>query len=315
MFSSIYHSPLFRLILVASLFGSAGTVSAQKLFTKDGQTIDYTQVTMSGTIAVWKTKDPATGGDKTINIPAANIVKVEFPEPQELDEGELLLIRGDIENALKKFEAVLQKFSPFKATPGSHYIAAALCKLEALAILKQEKEYGSLRTELKTLKLGENDTIRYDAAEAQMDAAKGILAPALKVIALQLPKTDNAAILAKLHALAGDIHAKKGALNEALESYLTISVLYGSQGNQLPRAELNAARILAKQQHLEDARDMLQGIIERHAKTPEAKTAKAELDVILKTLENVSQAKAEADDQEQKVDKSEKQPAAAKPSP
>lgn len=303
MFSSSHISHLIRLILAVSIFGSVRTASAQKLFTKDGWTVDYAQVTMVGTVAAWKTKDPATGGDKIINIPAANVVKVDFPDPPELEEGEILLIQGDAEGALKKFEPVFDQFSPFKATPGSHYVAAALCKLEALAMLKREKEYTSLRMDLRGMKLEGNDSVLFETAEARLDFAKGILGPASTVLIPLFAKTDSAAILAKLHALAGDIHSQKGELKEALESYLSISVFYGSQGNQLPRAELNAARTLAKQQHLEDARDMLQGITERHAKAPEAKTAKAELDVILKTLENFSQAKADAEDETEKAEK------------
>jgi tetratricopeptide (TPR) repeat protein len=302
---SLHFVPLLSLVL----FAGANQAFSQKLFTNDGKEIPFADVTMQGTVVAWRTKEPSTGNDRITNIPAANITRLDFPEPTDLQEAEALLNRGDAAGAIEKTESVIRQFSPFKITAGSYYVPAVMVKLEGLALLKKDDEFDKLRTELKGINLSPSDQLRLSGAQALQDFSKGLLAPAESAVKAILPKTDDASVLAKLYVLLGDIQTKQAAYPAALESYLSVSVFYGSQSDQLPRAELGAARSLAKMQRLEDARDMLVGLKDRYPTSPQAKIAKEELSAILKTL---GQNEAQKADEAEKAEKTEK-PATDKP--
>lgn len=267
-------------LLAASVTASHG----QKVFTSDGKEIPFADVTMQGNNLAWRVKDAATGNTRTLNVPNSMVIRLDFPVPTDLQDAEDALNRGDTAVALEKVEPVLKDFSAFKPTPGSYYVAASLIKLEALAVLKKGDDFDRVRAELKSINLAKTDQIRLTAAEALLDYAKEIYGPALTSVTNLIPQTDDASVLAKLYNILGDIQMKQSAYENALESYLSVSVFYGSQADQLPRAELGAGRALMKMQRYEDARDMFVGIRERYPTSQYAQAAKGNLDESLKLL-------------------------------
>ena len=285
---------LFSWVSVSLLTVGASPAWAQKLFTSDNRELQWADVTMQGTSVAWRTVEASTGKDRIVNIPATNIVRLDFPEPTDLQEAEAAVNRGDSAGALEKVEPVVKQFAPFKATPGSFWAPAALTKLEALALQgKSSDDYDKLRAELKTINLSGADQVRLGGIDALIDFAKGLSGPAKTTVVKLIPQTDDASVLAKLYNLLGDIHSKLGSFPDALEAYLSVSVFYGSQADQLPIAELGAARSLKKMDRLEDCRDMLTGIKERYPKSPQAQTAKKELDELMKVLGAAQQSKAD----------------------
>jgi TolA-binding protein len=289
-------NPRFSLAILAGSLVGASPAWAQKLFTDKGQEIPFADVTMQGNSVAWRTKEISTGNDRILNIPATSIIRLDFPEPTDLQEAEMALNQGNGADAVTKAEPVIRQFSPFKLTPGSYYVPAALIKLEGLALQKSADEFEKLRTELKGINMSSSDQLRLAAAEALQDFSKGLLGPAATSLRALIPKTDDAAVLAKLYNLLGDVQMKQGNFQDALESYLSVSVFYGSQADQLPRAELGASRALSKMQRLEDSRDMLMGIKERYPTSPQAKSAREELAVVLKSLGQAEAEEAEAAD-------------------
>ncbi len=285
-----------RLSLVL-LTAGASSAQAQKLFTIDNKELQWADVTMQGTSVAWRTVEASTGKDRIVNIPAANILRLDFPEPTDLQDAEAAVNQGDSAAALEKVEPVVKQFSPFKATPGSFWAPAALTKLEALALQgKSSDDYDKLRAELKTINLSGPDQVRLGGIDALIDFAKGLSGPAKTTVIKLIPQTDDASVLAKLYNLLGDIHAKLGSHPDALEAYLSVSVFYGSQADQLPIAELGAARSLKKMDRLEDARDMYAGIKERYPQSRQAQSAKKEHDELMKVLGAVQQSKADEAD-------------------
>jgi tetratricopeptide (TPR) repeat protein len=268
---------------------------AQKLFTTDGKEIPWADVTLQGNSVAWRQIEASTGKDRIVNIPATNIVRLDFPEPSDLQDAEAAINRGDSAAALEKIDSVIKQFAPFKSTPGSYWSVAALTKLEALAMqgTKSSEEYDKLRTEIKTINLAGPAQVRFGGIDALIDFAKGLSGPAKTSVVKLIPQTDDASVLAKLYILLGDIHYKLADYPSALEAYLSVSVFYGSQSDQLPIAELGAARSLTKMDRLEDSRDMLNGIKERYPTSPEAQSAKKELDALMKILGAATQAKAD----------------------
>ena len=139
------------------------------------------------------------------------------------------------------------------------------------------------------------------AADALLDFAKGITGPAETTILANLAKTDDASVLARLHNFLGDIRTKVSNYKGALDAYLSVTVLYGSQGDQLPRAELGAALALIKMDYLEDARNMLIGLSERYPTSPQAAVAKKQLEDLLKIIGDVRVQKADTEEAEAKA--------------
>jgi TolA-binding protein len=282
-----------RLALALAL-ASAAPASAQKLFTNENKELAWDSVTMQGSNVAYRFKE----GDKerTLNIPSTNIIRVDFPEPTDLQDAEAAINRGDPDTALEKIESVIKQFTPFKTTAGSYWAIASLTKLEALGLKKSSDEFDKLRAEIKTINLSPSDQVRMGGADALGDYAKGLYGPAKTAIVKLIPRTDDASVLAKLYNLLGDIHSKLGAYPDALEAYLSVSVFYGSQADQLPISELGAARSLKKMDRLEDARDMLNGIKERYPTSPQGQAARKELEDLLKVLGAATQAKSEAEE-------------------
>jgi tetratricopeptide (TPR) repeat protein len=295
-----------RLTTCLSLAFALGTLSsshAQKLFSSDGKEMLWSDVTLQGSSVAWRQTEASTGRDRIINIPATNIVRLDFPEPADLQDADAAINRGDAATALEKIDSVIKQFSPFKATPGSYWSQAALTKLEALALqgTKSTEEYDKLRAEIKTINLAGAAQVRFGGIDALIDFAKGLSGPAKTTVIKLIPQTDDASVLAKLYILLGDIHFKLGDYPSALEAYLSVSVFYGSQADQLPIAELGAARSMSKMDRLEDARDMLNGLKERYPTSPQAQSAKKELDALTKILGAAMQAKADEADKAEKA--------------
>ena len=287
----------FTLCCAAALLTMTSPSMAQKYFTNKGQEIPGAQASMQGTNLAWRQKD-LLGKDKIINIPSTDILRLDFPMPTDLQAAETALNRGDAEAALAKAIPVSKEFEAFKTTPGSYYLSATLIQLESLALLKKTDEFEKLRAALKTISLNPADSVRLAAADALLDFAKGIVGPAETTIVANLAKTDDASVLARLHNFLGDIRTKVSNYKGALEAYLSVTVLYGSQGDQLPRAELGAALALIKMDYLEDARNMLIGLSERYPTSPQATVAKAQLDDLLKIIGEVRIQKAETEEAE-----------------
>ncbi len=288
----------FLSLLACSL---VSTASAQRLLTNDNKEVPYDEVTIQGNIIAWRNTD-ASGKERVLNIPIANIVRVDFPMPSDLQDAEAAINRGDGAAAAEKVESVLKQFTPFKTTAGSHWTTAALVKLAALGLQKKSDDYDKLHAEIKGINLSGPNQVRLGAVDASSDFVKGLLGPAKTSVVNLIPKTDDASVLAKLYNLLGDIHSKQGDYPSALESYLSVSVFYGSEADQLPLAELGAARSLKKMDRLEDSRDMFTGIKTRYPTSPQAQAATKELNDLLKVLGAAQAAHADEAEATQKAE-------------
>jgi tetratricopeptide (TPR) repeat protein len=263
-----------------------------RLIYKDKE-IRWGDVTMTGSNIGWKTKNPQTGGDMILNITAKDISRVDFPEPEELQQALIALSRNEVEKAVQLAQPVVDKFAPFKTTPGTYYPAASMVQLEAMAI-KRDPGYEKLRGDIKTINLNSADEARLKAVDATYDYVKGILGPALTNVTNLIPTVDDGSVLAKLWLLRGDIQFKRGNFADALEAYLHVPVFYGAQAAYLPNAELGAARSLQKMGRLEDAVEAFRTFKERYVGMPQAVEAGKEMEVVSKALGMVPDPSAEA---------------------
>lgn len=271
---------LLPLLSGSLLFAASLPLPAQTLFFQAGA-VELADVTLSGPNVQRKVKR-ADGSEATQSIPAANIVRVDFPEPEDLSAADDLLLKGKYGEALLKAKTVQDLHRLWKDKPGSWYAQASLLVAESLLRENKYDESARLMSELRNMALPGNLQIRVTMLDALEQFQKGITGPALAKVKPLARGGQDADTLARLYLLTGDIQFKREAFEEALEAYLQIPVFYGAEAAFLPAAELGAAKCLARLSRLQDARDSLTRIMERYAGTPEADAAQAEKEAINK---------------------------------
>ncbi len=271
---------LLPLLSGSLLLAATLPLPAQTLIFQAGS-VELADVTISGTNVQRKVKR-ADGSEATQSIPAANIVRVDFPEPEELLEADDLILKGKFGEAHQKAKTVQDLHRLWKDKPGSWYAQASLLVAESLLRENKYDESARLMSELRNMTLPANLQIRVSMLDALEQFQKGITGPALAKVKPLARTGQDADTLARLYLLTGDIQFKREAFEEALEAYLQIPVFYGAEAAFLPAAELGAAKCLARLSRLKDASESLTRIIERYAGTPEADAAKAEKEAINK---------------------------------
>lgn len=251
-------------------------VSAQTLFFQNGGSVEFSEITISGTNLQRATKKP-NGTTTTQTLPASAVTRVDWPQPPELLEAEDLILQGKYEEALAKASAVQAVHRLWKDKPGSWYAQASLLVAESQIRLNRPNDAARLMSELRTMNLPKALTIRVGLLEALEQFQKGITGPALAKVNSLLKGTEDSSTMVRIYLLLGDIQFKREAFEEALNAYLHVSVFYGAQAPFLPAAELGAARSLMRLRRLKDATDAFNRVTTRYAGSPEAEAAKREL--------------------------------------
>jgi TolA-binding protein len=265
---------IFPLLTGSALLAAMAPLPAQILVFPAGS-VELADVTISGTNVQRKIKRP-DGSEATQSIPAANVVRVDFPRPEELAAADDLILKGKYEEAFQKAKIVQDLHRLWKGKPGSWFAEAALLTAESLLRQNKYDESSRLMSELRNMSLASRLQIRVTMLDALEQFQKGITGPALAKVKPLLQGGQDADTLSRLNLLVGDIQFKREAFAEALDAYLQIPVFYGAEAAFLPAADLGAAKCLARLGRLQDASDSLSRIIQRYAGSPEADAAKIE---------------------------------------
>lgn len=265
---------LLSLLSSGLLLTAFTPLPAQTLIFQAGS-VEFSDVTISGTNVQRKVKRP-DGSEATQSIPVANVVRVDFPEPDDLSAADDLILKGKFEEAHDKAKSVQDLHRLWKEKPGSWYGQASLLVAESLLRQNKYDESARLMSELRNMALPSNLQIRVTMLDALEQFQKGITGPALAKVKPLARGGQDADTLARLFLLTGDIQFKREAFEESLDAYLQIPVFYGAEAAFLPAAELGAARALVRLGRLQDAGASFTRIVERYAGTPEADAAKAE---------------------------------------
>jgi len=265
-----------RLILLATL-GFTGIASAQRIYIGNAD-LEWSEVTLSGSNLIQK---GATGK----SIPTSSVTRVDWPYPEELNDSLDLIHKQKYDQAIAKATGVRDIHKNWKDKPGSWYVPASLMIAESYIRKNNLTESDKVLTELRTMS---DLTPAFRTGVEMMDALqsfqKNMTGPAIKKAESLVKGTEDSATLARLHVLIGDIKFKQGNYLEALDAYLQVPVFYGSQGSQLPIAELGAARSLMHLGRLQDASKALTLIAERYKGTPEAASAQKDKEDVDKAL-------------------------------
>jgi hypothetical protein len=218
----------------------APTAYSQRYQLKDGTVLSADDVTLGSGALIQQVKI-ASGGSFERRYPLGDIVRLDFPEPEALDEGEKLVTAGKGPQALLLVEPVYRQFAPFAKVPGSHWPRAALIRLQALLLGSDNAAITSAARELMQSGLGPDYTGIAKLALAQLDARAGRESLA-NIMLEEIVREAPPEIQARAWLLRGDLAAARASHAEALECYLRIPAFYGTIDELMPAALLGAAR-------------------------------------------------------------------------
>lgn len=229
-----------RLLIVLASLGAAISAHAQRYILKDGTALAAADVTLGSGALVQQVKI-ASGGSFERRYPLADIARLDFPEPEALDEAEKFVAAGKGPEALALVEPLARQFAPFAKIPGSPWPRAALLRMQALLLGSDAAAITSSARELMQSGLGPDFTGVAKLALAQLDARAGRESLA-NVMLEEIFREATPEVQARGWLLRGDLAAARSAHVEALEAYLRVPAFFGTIDELMPAALLGAAR-------------------------------------------------------------------------
>jgi tetratricopeptide (TPR) repeat protein len=223
-----------------ALAAFAASAHAQRYQLKDGSVLQAADLTLGPGYLVQQVKLP-TGGSFERRYPFADIARLDFPEPESLDEAEKLLTAGQSAPALALIDPVVRQFAPYAKIPGSHWPRAARLRLQALLLGTDSAAISAAARELMQSGLGPDITGTAKLALARLDARAG-QEDLARIMLEEIVREAPPEVQARAWLLRGDLAAARSAHAEALEAYLRIPAFYGTLDELMPAALLGAAR-------------------------------------------------------------------------
>ena len=248
---------------------------------------------------------PVTEGE--FGWPIKEVFRLFFPKPAVLDTVPDLIAAGRAEEALKQLDPVLKYYGGFRDAPGSWWADAVPLQIQALLVLKREKEAAEVAEAFGRLALSEEFKQFTKAFNAVARTRKGEHETAILYYADAIKSTKRPDILGLIAVNKGDsLLAIADALKEkheidkaavryeeALLSYMRIAALYPSQRMFLAQATFGAARAYFGFEDFERALVSIKELRENFAGTAEA-TATNELEQkIIKRREQLADVDAD----------------------
>lgn len=225
---------LFILLALAAV----SPLCAQRYVLKDGRVLNDSDVTLKGNNLV----RALSGGSAEIAYPISDVVRLDWPEPEALEQARQLFSAGKSAEAEEKVTPIYRQFAPFSKLPGSWWGEAALVR--ARALIAQDKTADAERA-ARELMSGSTDADTVTAAQlimarVQMIQNKNDIADAMLDEIMR--KDASGDVEARAAILRGDIAYARKDFEKALEFYLQVPVFYGTEDAVMPVALLGSAR-------------------------------------------------------------------------
>ena len=213
---------------------------AQRYMLKDGTVLKQDEVVFKDGALV----KSLVGDAGEMKFPLAQVVRLDWPEPEEIDQARKLLAAGRADEAEAKITPIYTQFAPFAKVPGGWWNDAALVRARVLLARQQKPEAEKAAQEIiATSTLVENqNAAQLISVRIQLMLGKVSVADAKLEQLAQKDVSD--AILAEIAVLRGDIAYGKKDFEKAIELYLQVPAFYGSQDELMPAALLGSARSL-----------------------------------------------------------------------
>lgn len=274
--------PTLALLLRSSALGLLALAAAlpaahaQRYILKDGSALPAADVTLSPGFLVQQVN--TASGSFERRYPLADIVRLDFPEPEAIEEAEKLIAAGKGADALPLVEPVYRQFAPFSRLPGSHWSRAAELRLRALLQGNENLLITAAARELMQSGSGPEITGTAKLALAQLDARAGRESLA-NIMIEEIVREAPAAVQARAWLLRGDMAAARASHIEALEAYLRIPAFYGTMDDLLPHALLGSARAYKAHGDTGRAERAAIELIDTYPESAEATRAKTEFNL------------------------------------
>ena len=251
---------------------------------KDGRRVQSSAVRLQGGTLMSAVTDKGIKGE--IGYPLDTVQKVEFPMPSQLQTAAALLAGNKPIDAIAQIEPVLKSYYPLRAIPGNWWPQLAMLRLNAMVLTGRGSDARPLITELAhSAADGETmQAIRVEEAAAWV--REGSPDKAVAQLESVIRETSRPDIAARAWVETGNGLSALKRWEPALLAYLHVPVFYPGQKNLLPAALLGSARSLAGIEDVDSAKDRLQEIIDNYPASPEAVSARSELDKLNKTNPN-----------------------------
>lgn len=231
---------------------------------------------------------PTTG---EFGYPLAQISRIDFPRPYQLDVAADAINAGKIGDAQQQLQAVLGYYEGFRDTPGSWWADATLLKVAALISAGQRDEGTQLAQAMGRVAVNP-DVI----AAARVYGAAALARQGQEVQAEQVfeeverdSSWPEALALAALYK--GELHLAHEAWEQALLSILKVPVFYPEQKVLMPAVLLESARAYLGLRDIARAKTALEELTTKYPATPEAGLAKAETERVAKLEKSLSPQK------------------------
>jgi len=258
---------LYALLALAAV----SPLCAQRYILKDGKSLNHADVTLKGGNLVRSVADGAE-----ISYPLSQVVRLEFPEPEEIDQARRLAAAGKGVEAEEKITPIYRQFAPFSKLPGSWWTDAALIRARALLDQKKNNEAERAARELMSTS---TDAEAVAAAQLIMARIQILLDKADIADAMLdeiMRKDVSSEIEARAAILRGDIAYAGKHFEKALGFYLQVPAFHGTEDAVMPVALLGSARAYQGYGDTARAERAYLDIIVTYPKSAEAAIAKSE---------------------------------------
>lgn len=272
----LFKFPALPLCLAACALLWPGLASAQRYQLKNGQIFAASEVTLGPGYLVQQVASGANSFER--RYPFSDIARLDFPEPEALEQAAQALVAGRGPEALTLIEPVYRQFAPFPLVPGSFWPRAAELRLEALLLGTDEAAVSTAARELMQAGLGPETTGGARLALAQLDARAGRESLARAMLE-EIVKDAPPAVQARAWVLRGDLAAARAAHEEALEAYLRVPAFYGTEDALMPAALLGAARAYRGFGDTDRAERSALELLDTYPDTAQAAQAKTEFNL------------------------------------
>lgn len=220
----------------------AAVCPGQRYELADGALLDADSVTLRGGMLVHAREVDDGVGSVERTHPLAEVVRLHWPEPEDLRAARQRLADGDRHGCLALVEPVMRQFAPFARVPGSWWLACARLRLRALDPASEPDELSQAAREVAS---------RTDDAEAvgearlvltELEIRAGRARLAQTMLASILAEPVPATVRARAWLLRGDIAMAERRFEEAIEAYLRIPVFHSAYSELVPAALVAAEK-------------------------------------------------------------------------
>lgn len=281
-----------RHIVLCVALSSGGSALADALILKDGTRVEKADMKVKDGKISRLIKIGGNTAEGTVQI--SQIASLDWGDPEELTNASALLAAGKTEEAVAQLKAGKEFFAVLKDVPGNWYLDLYIAYVDALNQAGKFEDVVKTLPDLQAQKLTDQQKMKLRIMKLDIDRQTSsnydsIVSQAEDI----LKETDDSSVAASLWSIIGDVYMKKKDYEQALLSYLRITVFYGTQVQKVPDAELRAARALVKMKRYADAQKFFTRIVETYPGSPIAQTAEKEKAAI-GGMKNEDQAPPEA---------------------